>query len=62
MGGTPAKRSRDDRIARECGSAEDGLFLLPLRGRQIGRIADLHGGAARRVSAMDGANERAEGG
>jgi hypothetical protein len=37
------------------------LFLLPLRGRQNGRIAVLDGEAARRVSAMDGANQRAEG-
>ncbi len=38
------------------------IFLLPLRGRQNGRIAVLHGEAARRVSARDGANKRAGGG
>jgi hypothetical protein len=35
------------------------VFPSPACGRQNGRMAVLHGGAARRVSAMDGANARA---
>ena len=37
-------------------------FPSPACGRQNGRIAVLHGAAARRASAMDGASVRAEGG